>query len=57
MSEDQTNRSRVAIEQIAQQPQRQDSLNDQLIDLHRVAVKLGCYDAADWIARWRFSVP
>jgi hypothetical protein len=30
-------------------PQRQDSLTDQLIDLHIVATKLGMYDAADWM--------
>jgi hypothetical protein len=32
-----------------QRPQRQDSLTDQLIDLHRVAARLGMYDAADWL--------
>jgi hypothetical protein len=34
---------------VGQQPQRQDSLEDQLRDLHRVAMQLGCYDAADWL--------
>lgn len=29
--------------------QRQDSLQDQLIDLHNAAVQLGMYDAADWL--------
>lgn len=32
-----------------QQPQRQDSLRQQLIDLHVVASRLGMYDAADWL--------
>jgi hypothetical protein len=32
-----------------QQPQRQDSLRDQLTDLHRVAARLGMYNAADWL--------
>lgn len=31
--------------------QRQDSLDDQLRDVRRLAVKAGCYDAADWIER------
>ncbi|RUS44997.1 hypothetical protein [Cohnella sp. AR92] len=30
-------------------PQRQDSTSDQMIDLYDVAVKLGFYDAADYI--------
>lgn len=34
---------------IPQQPQRQDSLADQLHDLHILAVRVGCYDAADWL--------
>lgn len=29
--------------------QRQDSLSEQLRDLHRYAVQLGMYDAADWL--------
>lgn len=29
--------------------QRQDSLSDQLCDLHRYSVQLGMYDAADWL--------
>jgi len=33
-------------------PQRQDSLTDQLVDLHRVAARLGMYDAADWLWKW-----
>jgi hypothetical protein len=33
------------------QTQRQDALNDQLSDLIQVAVRLGMYDAADYIAR------
>lgn len=32
-----------------QRTQRQDSLLDQLEDLHRVAVRFGMYDAADWL--------
>lgn len=32
-------------------PQRQDSLINQLEDLRRVAIRLGMYDAADWMAR------
>ena len=35
---------------IPQQPQRQDSLADQMNDLYLVAIRLGCHDAADWIA-------
>lgn len=35
---------------IAQQPQRQDSLDAQLADLKHAANLLGCYDAADWIS-------
>lgn len=31
--------------------QRQDSLDDQLRDVAQKAVEMGCYDAADWIAR------
>jgi hypothetical protein len=34
---------------IQRRPQRQDSLLDQLRDLHVVAAYLGCYDAADWL--------
>lgn len=30
-------------------PQRQDSLEDQLRDVEHAAVRLGCYDAHDWI--------
>lgn len=30
--------------------QRQDSVADQLADLRCVAVRLGMYDAADWLA-------
>lgn len=39
---------------VGQQPQRQDSLDDQLHDLHRVAARLGMYDAADWL--WKHYV-
>lgn len=38
---------------IKQQPQRQDSLSEQLDDLHRVAARLGMYDAADWLWKVR----
>lgn len=41
---------------LEQQPQRQDSLNDQLSDLAHVANRLGMYDAADYIAR-QLSTP
>lgn len=32
-------------------PPRQDSIHEQLIDLIKVANRLGMYDAADYIAR------
>lgn len=32
-----------------QQPQRQDSVTDQLNDLFIVASRFGMYDAADWL--------
>lgn len=31
--------------------QRQDSLYDQLQDVYKAAVEIGCYDAADYIRR------
>jgi hypothetical protein len=37
------------LDQFPQQPQRQDALDDQLDDLERVAVRLGLYDAHDWL--------
>lgn len=37
------------LEQIQQQPQRQDSTKAQLADLHAFANRLGLYDAADVI--------
>ena len=37
-------------EMIPQQPQRQDSLTNQLADLRIAAVRLGLYDAADYLA-------
>jgi hypothetical protein len=40
---------------IPQQPQRQDSLEDQLKDLHAIAARIGCYDAADWL--WKRLTP
>jgi hypothetical protein len=42
-------RPRVTPEWPTQQPQRQDSLADQLRDLHRIAARYGMYDAADWL--------
>jgi hypothetical protein len=39
-------------------PQRQDSLLEQLEDLHQVAQELGMYDAADWMRkRWDVAAP
>lgn len=40
---------RLVLERIPQQPQRQDSGNAQLADLHAFANRLGLYDAADTI--------
>lgn len=40
---------KALLEQIPQQPQRQDSAKDQLADLHAFANRLGLYDAADAI--------
>ena len=37
--------------QLAQQPQRQDSLAAQLYDLRVAANRLGLYDAADFITK------
>lgn len=34
-----------------QKQQRQDSITDQMRDLHRLAVENGMYDAADWLTR------
>jgi len=39
------------IKKLNQCPQRQDSLTEQMKDLHTVAIKLGCYDAADYLKR------
>lgn len=39
------------VTKMEQQPQRQDSLNDQLRDLQAIANKLGMYDAADFIQK------
>ena len=41
----------AAIGAIPQQPSRQDALADQMSDLYLAAIRLGCDDAADWIAR------
>jgi len=40
---------KALLEQIPHQPQRQDSTNAQLRDLHTFANRLGLYDAADII--------
>lgn len=40
---------REEVAKIKDCPQRQDSLVDQIRDLYIVAVKLGFYDAADYI--------
>ena len=37
--------------------QRQDSVTDQLRDLHQLAILHGMYDAADWIKRRFEQVP
>ena len=37
------------LQQIPQQPQRQDSTHAQLADLYAFAIRLGLYDAADAI--------
>lgn len=38
--------------------QRQDSLTEQLEDLHRYAIREGMYDAAEWLRRaWNRSEP
>lgn len=42
---------REEVEKIKDCPQRQDSTTDQMIDLYQVAVKLGFYDAADYIRK------
>lgn len=34
---------------VPRQPQRQDALQDQLADLYMWAVRLGMYDAAEWL--------
>lgn len=35
--------------QVPMFPQRQDSTMTQVLDLHRIANRLGLYDAADWL--------
>lgn len=40
---------KAELAKLSQQPQRQDAANDQLLDLHAFANKLGLYDAADCI--------
>ena len=39
------------LKKVEQCPQRQDSITDQMIDLHYIANKFGFYDAADYIRR------
>ncbi len=41
--------TKAQVESIPIIPQRQDALVDQLIDLMKVAHRLGMWDAADWI--------
>ena len=46
------------LNQIPNQPQRQDSMLEQLNDLHRLAITLGMYDAADGLrACWNLDKP
>ena len=40
------------IDEIPALRQRQDSLDEQLQDLSRVAIKLGMYDADDWLRQF-----
>lgn len=40
-----------ALAAMPQQPSRQDALADQMSDLYLAAIRLGCDDAANWIAR------
>lgn len=42
-------RLKQLLDQLPQQPQRQDSTHAQLADLHAFANRLGLYDAADAI--------
>lgn len=44
-----TDHLKALLEQLPQQPQRQDSTTAQLADLHAFANRLGLYDAADAI--------
>lgn len=41
----------IELEKVNQCTQRQDSITDQMIDLHYIANKFGFYDAADYIKR------
>lgn len=45
------------IDTLPKQVQRQDSLQDQLVDLLVVANKLGMYDAADYLNRMMVAKP
>jgi hypothetical protein len=49
MDKQMNNATEDAIRSLPQLPQRQDALDDQLIDLVKAANKLGLYDAADLI--------
>lgn len=48
---------RKVVRDIPQQPQRQDSLDEQLLTLTAAANKLGCYDAADYIRDRLYPIP
>lgn len=45
------NHWREEINKLKKCPQRQDSVSEQMIDLYSIAVKLGFYDASDYIKR------
>lgn len=49
MSTDQSGEKGPFSWSIEQRPQRQDSLEEQVLDLHIAAARLGMYDAADWL--------
>jgi hypothetical protein len=45
----------LALRETPKQPQRQDSLVDQMMDLQRLARHFGLYDADDWLLTHFFS--
>lgn len=55
MSDDAPYLARRDLPHIPKRPQTQRALNDQLNDLASVAIKLGLYDAADFILRTVYS--